>query len=254
MKKLQHIFLVLIAISVLGMLYACKGVSESPVNGGGGNSGIAGSMARFAIVENVLYTVTTQKLMIFDISNEQSPVARGEKAIGFNIETIFPYKNYLFLGSQSGMQIFDNSNPLVPTWISTYSHIMSCDPVVVQGQYAYVTLRTASACMRGANQLEIIDISNPKAPKLINVISMINPHGLGVDGDKLFVCEGNNGLKVFDISNPVSPLLQLTLSNIETYDVIPNNNVLIVTGKGGISQYDYSKKGELTLLSQIAVE
>jgi hypothetical protein len=131
---------------------------------------------------------------------------------------------------------------------------MSCDPVVVQGQYAYVTLRTASACMRGVNQLEIIDIADPKSPKLVNIINMINPHGLGIDGDKLFVCEGASGLKVFDISTPTSPLLQLTLNSVDSYDVIPNSNVLIVTGKGGIFQYDYSKKGELLLLSKITVE
>lgn len=252
MKKSVTMFLVLI-VAFSAVLYACQNGS-SDIGGGGTNSGIAGSMARFAIVGNVLYTVSSQKLSLFDITEEKNPITRGEKAIGFNIETIFPYKNYLFLGSQSGMQIFDNTNPLLPTWISTYSHIMSCDPVVVQGQYAYVTLRSASSCMRGVNQLEIIDIADPKNPKLLNVISLINPHGLGVDGDKLFVCEGSSGLKVFDITNPVSPLLQLTLNNVETYDVIPNNNVLVVTGKGGITQYDYSKKGELILLSKISVE
>jgi hypothetical protein len=251
MKKALILFIAFVS----AFLYACSGgVGDSPSSSGGGTSGTAGSMARFAIVGNVLYTVTTQTLNLFDIADAQNPVPRGVKSIGFNIETIYPYKNYLFLGSQSGMQIFDNSNPLLPTWVSTYSHIMSCDPVVVQGQYAYVTLRTASACMRGVNQLEIIDIADPKSPKLVNIINMINPHGLGIDGDKLFVCEGASGLKVFDISTPTSPLLQLTLNSVDSYDVIPNSNVLIVTGKGGIFQYDYSKKGELSLLSKITVE
>lgn len=252
MKKILIPFVCLVAL----LVYACKGVSESPgqSGGGGGTSGTAGSMARFAIVGNVLYAVTTRTLNLFDIADAQNPIPRGTKSIGFDIETIYPYNDYLFLGSQSGMQIFDNSNPLSPTWISTYSHIMSCDPVVVQGQYAYVTLRNGSACMRGVNRLEIIDISNPKSPKLVNSISMINPHGLGIDGDKLFVCEGASGLKVFDISTPTSPLLQLTLNSVDSYDVIPNSNVLIVTGKGGIFQYDYSKKGELSLLSKISVE
>lgn len=247
--------LILFILFVSAFLYACSGgLGESPSSSGGGTSGTAGSMARFAIVGNVLYAVTTQTLNLFDIGDEQNPVPKGVKSIGFNIETIYPYKNYLFLGSQSGMQIFDNSNPLSPTWVSTYSHIMSCDPVVVQGQYAYVTLRTASACMRGVNLLEVIDIANPKSPQLVNTISMTNPHGLGIDGDKLFVCEGASGLKVFDISTPTNPVLQLTLNSVDSYDVIPNSNVLIVTGKGGISQYDYSKKGELSLLSKISVE
>lgn len=252
MKKILIPFVCLVAL----LVYACKGVSESPgqSGGGGGTSGTAGSMARFAIVGNVLYAVTTRTLNLFDIADAQNPIPRGTKSIGFDIETIYPYNDYLFLGSQSGMQIFDNSNPLSPTWISTYSHIMSCDPVVVQGEYAYVTLRNGSACMRGVNRLEIIDVSNPKSPKLVNSISMINPHGLGVDGDKLFVCEGSSGLKVFDISTPTKPDLQLTLNSVDSYDVIPNSDVLIVTGKGGIFQYDYSKKGELSLLSKITVE
>ena len=35
----------------------------------------------------------------------------------------------------------------------------SCDPVVVQGDYAFVTLRGGTECQGFSNQLDIIDIS-----------------------------------------------------------------------------------------------
>jgi hypothetical protein len=47
-------------------------------------------------------------------------------------------------------------------YASTYSHIASCDPVVAQGDYAYVTLSTnGTRCWCGVNQMDVIKISNP---------------------------------------------------------------------------------------------
>ncbi|MFN8354774.1 MAG: hypothetical protein U0Y10_10020 [Spirosomataceae bacterium] len=217
-------------------------------------AGTGGSMARFAIVGDNLYTVSNTTLTLFDISTETNPIKSKDIKLGFGIETIFPYQSNLFIGTQTGMKIYDNSNSLNPVEISTYAHVTSCDPVVVQGQYAYVTLRNGTACRNGSNLLEVVDLSNLKEPKLIKSIQMSNPHGLGVDAKDLFVCEGDFGLKVFDLTDPANPQLTQSISDVRSYDVIPQNKLLILTGKDGIYQYDYSNRKQLKPISKIPTE
>lgn len=83
---------------------------------------------------------------------------------------------------------------------------------------------------------------------------MQSPHGLGVDGNLLFVTEGNFGLKVFDKSNPNELKLIKTFDDFTAFDVIPDSNVLIITGKQGIYQYSYNAQNELKLLSIIPIK
>jgi hypothetical protein len=88
---------------------------------------------------------------------------------------------------------------------------------------------------------------------MVNFYEMKNPHGLGIDNGKLFVSEGEFGLKIMDATNPLDIKLLRHIEDIETYDVIPFNNVLMVTGDEGIIQYDYSDINDLKKLSTIPV-
>jgi hypothetical protein len=162
---------------------------------------------------------------------------------------------YMYLGANDAMYIFSISDPLNPTFIFRYAHIMSCDPVVVQGNRAYVTLRSGETmCNRGINALEIIDITNPQSPTLLANYPMSNPHGLGVDGDLLFICEGSGGLKFYDISDELNIDLIQHITDIHAYDVIPRDGLLILTGEDGIFQFEYSDVNTpLHLLSKLPV-
>jgi hypothetical protein len=237
---------------LLVVLVALGGCSESKSDmAPNANNGVGGSLARFAIVDNYLYTVSNSNLKVFDINQPQQPRQVQDVRLGLNIETIFPYNNMLFIGSRTGMHIYDNANPLQPVFLSQYQHVESCDPVVVQGNYAYVTLRSGTPCRFGDNLLDVIDIANPRNPIMVQSIRMLNPHGLGIDGDVLFVCEGEHGLKVFDATNPAKLVEKQFIKDIRTYDVIPRNKVLLVVGEDGLMQYDYSDVSNPKLLSMI---
>ena len=82
---------------------------------------------------------------------------------------------------------------------------------------------------------------------------MQGPSGLGIDGDKLFVCDGIAGLKVFDASNPLQISILETLPDLDCNDVIPHNNVLVVSDSLGLLQYNYSGDPPMPLLSEIAI-
>jgi hypothetical protein len=227
----------------------------------GPSTGVGGSMARFAIKGDVLYTVSTDSLKIFNIEDAANPRYSDlrDVAVGFDIETVFPMDTLLFIGSRSGMYVYDISEPRFPTLLSQVSHLRSCDPVVAQDNYAYVTLNTNTTnCGRTPNNvLDIYDISNPLKPELKRTLNISGPKGLGVDGSKLFVCD--KGLKVFDISVPlnirqIDDLVDIDQVDIrEAYDVIPVDGLLILVAKEGLYQFDYTGD-RLKFVSKIEIK
>lgn len=217
-----------------------------------GGSGTGGSMARFKIVKDYLYTVTESQIHIFNINSPENPVAINSEYVGWQIETIFYQDDYLYLGSSSGMYIYDIANATSPTYVSEISHVMGCDPVVVQGDLAYVTIRGGNICGQDFSQLEVIDVSDKSLPERIAVYEMKEPYGLGIKGNHLFVCDGSAGLKVYDAS--ASPELTLIdqFEDIETFDVIPLENVLLMVGGETLYQYRYTSEG-IQLLSTFSL-
>lgn len=233
-------------------------------SGGGSGSpevvnqgGQGGSMARFTLAANHLYAVDASSLYVFDIANPFSPSMQHEVGLGWNIETIFPYQDKLFVGSSNGLHILDNSNPSMPTYAAGFAHATACDPVVVENDIAYVTLRTGNTCEGTINQLDVIDVKDIYAPELLISYPMENPHGLGIDDGRLFLCEGEFGLKVFDATDTYQIAQNLIgrMQNIHAYDVIPyqQEEVLLLVGDDGFYQYDYSDINNIRLLSHLAV-
>lgn len=211
-------------------------------------------MARFAILDNTLYAVDAANLRTFSLATPTQPVAGPVVSIGLGVETIFPQAPYLFIGTQQGMHIFNTASG-TPQRVGSYMHTVSCDPVVVAGRYAYVTLRNDGACARGINQLDVVDLTNLSRPTLARTYPLSKPYGLGVDSSLVFVCD--QGIKVFDAS--ASPTLRLLQSfPIAATDVVARRGVLLVTGADGLYQYRYTAAGSgnggnLQQLSRIAI-
>jgi hypothetical protein len=236
-------------------LYASS-LSDTRGNTGaaaGGPIGVAGSMARFSIVNNYMYTVNNSRLTSFNIDNSLDPQKTAEQQVGWNIETIYPFENKLFIGSMTGMFIYDITNPASPVAQGQFTHVRSCDPVITDGKYAYVTLRNGTACNGTVNQLDIVDIGNIYTPLLSKTYQMISPHGLTKDDNLLFICDGKAGLKMYDAADPLNITLKKQINDIETFDAIAWNGNLLVVAKDGLYQYAYSAAGNLNLKSKISV-
>jgi hypothetical protein len=204
-----------------------------------GAVGQGGSLARFKIVGDFLYAVDSHNINIFNIQDLDDPQDLNDVYAGFDIETIFNRGQHLFLGSMRGMYIYDISSPASPTFVSEFQHGTACDPVVVDGDYAYVTLRGGNRCGATESGLFIVDISNIANPELTISYPMDGPYGLGVKDEKLFVCDGDSGLKVYNKTN-VEDLISLNhFENINTFDVIPLENSLLMVGEDVLYQYEY---------------
>lgn len=219
------------------------------------HAGQGGSMARFTLAAGHLYAVDASNLYVFNVANPFSPDMQHSVGLGWNIETIFPYENKLFVGSSSGMHILDNSNPASPVYATSFNHALACDPVVVENDIAYVTLRTGNTCEGTINQLDLVDVKDIYQPRLLQSYPMDNPHGLGIASGKLFLCEGDYGLKVFDASDldKLPENLLTHLDKVKAYDVIPYQNILLLIGEDGFYQFDYSDIDNIKLLSHIPV-
>jgi hypothetical protein len=213
--------------------------------------GMGGSMARFTITNDRLYTVGNSNLDVFNITNAANPFNVARRNLGWSIETIYPFGNQLFVGSTSGMFVYDISNADNPVQTGQFSHVRSCDPVIADNQYAYVTLRSGTTCQGYTNQLDVLKLNGSNNPSFLKTYNLTNPFGLSKDGNYLFICDGKGGLKVFNAADPYNIVLLKTLPVGEAHDVIAFNGWALLVTDNGLYQYDYSDINNIRLLSRI---
>ena len=245
--------------------------SSNAVLPGGQITGVNGSMSRFAITDSYLYAIyignypyfpqpphssyyyasTTGVLKVFNIENDQINQVNSVN-VSTEVETLFAYKDHLFIGMSNGMNIYSIENPTMPSYISATWHFWGCDPVVINDNYAYLTVRSTNVCGQSGNLLQVIDISDIAQPKVVSQYTMTEPYGLGIDDNKLFVCD--NGLKVFDATVPslVGNRQLFSTTDFMGFDLIPYNGLLLVIGSDGLYQYKYTGT-QLNRLSMIPV-
>lgn len=233
--------------------------SGAAVNNSGlpASVGIGGSLAQFTITEEYLYVVDEWDLKVFDVTDCNNPDFVNTVNVGWGIETIYPYEDNLFIGAADGMYIFDNTNPIMPRFLSKFEHARACDPVVVDGDIAYVTLRDGTNCEGFENQLDVVDVSTLTRPRLLKSYPMENPHGLALKDKNLYLCDGDAGLKAFDVTD-WETIDENQLAHIEgfsTYDAIAlPNDILLVIGKDGFYQFKAGNPKDLKEISVIPVE
>jgi hypothetical protein len=247
MKKYTFIYT---ALTIL--LFSCsKDALNRAESSSSGGSGVGGSLAKFTIVDNYLYVVETATLKTFDISNAANPILKNSIVVGSNIETIFPYKNNLFIGSQNGMFIYNITNAEAPQYAGSASHVRSCDPVIANDTIAFVTLRAGSNCGSPRDGLYVYDVKSLTNPILLNTKDLATPYGLGLKNNTLFVCGASNGLYVLNVANPANPLVLQTLTGNNYLDVIPYNDMLICYVTDGIVLYDITNTNSIQLIKKI---
>lgn len=236
------------------LMYASSSSGISNQSGAANNpTGVAGSMARMSIVGDYIYCVNNNNLLSYQLTIPADPQKTATNNLGWGIETIYPFRNKLFIGSNTGMFIYDISNPAVPVREGQFTHARACDPVITDGNYAYVTLRDGTACTGTANQLDVVDVSNMSAPFLLKTYQLTNPHGLTKSGNYLFICDGRDGVKVYDAAAPSSLALKKHITGISTYDAIAWNDNLIVVAEDGLYQYNINQPELPVLRSKIPV-
>lgn len=235
MKK-AYFFLLAAALVIV----ACE-KNDTTSTADASSTGKGGSLAKFTIIGNYLYAVSSHYLYTVDVSNPSNPVKSAQNPFNFDMETIYSYKNRLFIGSRTGLYIYSVDTPSVPRLIGEAKHGRSCDPVVANDSVSYSTLKGNTYCGPATSGLYVYDVKNLNQPVLKKTITMNDPLGLGIADSALYVCY-TEGLKVYSIKNAYDPVEMKTIPGADFADVIPYDNILICWTNGGIKLYDITDR------------
>lgn len=237
-----------------GQAYLAMAATPPSASTGANAESMGGSTSRFALRDPYLYAVIHDSLRIYDISSPAHPAYLSSLVVNSGIETIFSYGQHLFIGSSIGVSIFDASQPETPVRVSDFTHVLTCDPVVVQHDIAYATIRSGSLCNGGGttNKLLVISIANPASPYLAREMELTNPGGLAVRGNDLVVTDGAGGIRFLDVSTPSNPHLVSTVKGLTSpRDVIMLDSTALVVAEDGLYQYNYQNMESPRLVSRL---
>lgn len=230
--------------------------SAVPTSFAGNSSDGIGTVNRIASHEGFVYVISRSELSIFDGAGAFDLLAK--RNISWDMETVYPLENKLFIGTRNSMEVFDITNPTSPEREGTYFHETSCDPVLpINASTAYVTLRTGdfSECPGDTNELLVLDVSSAWNTAEIQSFEMASPYGMSLIGNRLYVGEGANGLAIFDASDNRNLSLIERDRAVEAYDIIPHPSradIIFIAGPTGFSQYRIDEAEEFFLISNVA--
>lgn len=242
-------------VSVESVFPGCPNCLFASMNDGSraaaaGSNSVAGSMAAMVLMQDYMYAIMEpHSVGAISVNNAADPELKNIFYAGFDLETIYPFDNKLFLGSSIGMFMYDLSNPENPTQLGSFSHGRACDPVITDGEYAYVTLHSGSFCGGEANELHVVDVKDLMNPHLTSTYQLTSPTGLSKDGNLLFVCDASSGVRIYDAATPTN-LKQIKTINVKDgYDVIASNGHAIIIATNGLYQFDYRNIDAVTQIS-----
>lgn len=230
--------------------------SAVPTSFAGSSNSATGSINRIAELNGYVYVIGNSKLSVYDNNGEFRQIYSD--FAGWQMETVFPFNDRLFIGTRNSVDIYNISDPSNPTYETGFWHATSCDPVLpVDGDIAYATLRTGddNFCPGDDNALVVLDVSELTFVNQLQEIDMESPYGLTMIENRLYVGEGPNGLKIFDASDRRNLQLIEHDRNIQAYDVLAHpvySNIVMIAGPEGFSQYRIEGGDIQTQISTIA--
>lgn len=250
---------------LVGFLFSC---SQSD-NGSFSDSDIgfsdtkSGSYATMLTIGTKLYVVNKTQITTYDVSRPAQPFIIDNKDVGVDIESLYYYNGLLLIGSAGNMYIYRINDDGIPEreGVTDYNNFLDSevcfsDPIVVRNGLAYVTLSVINRnCSRFniESQLRVYDITDSQNAKLLNTVTMSFPRGLGLGKNHLYVCSKDQGLVVFNIDDPIHPIQVNTVGGFSGYDLIVDDDLLIVVGEKELKQFDISDEANPRKLSTISL-
>lgn len=163
-------------------------------------------------------------LQSVDISTPSAPRLVRETGIQANMRALSMAVggDLLFLGCNSGLQIFDVSDPTSPSYLS---HLMigTLEQVLVDGDLVF-------GVDFGGQKVHVIDVSDPTNPMVIGVWGKSGI--LAISGNIAFQACGFEGVRVLDLSDPIMPRLLATIPTNSFARTIAAGGGFAVSGTG----------------------
>lgn len=204
-----------------------------------------------------LYIGSNIATFIVDASNSASPIVsagyfRVRDELGdIKVKKLNKEQVNSYVKNNSTELIIAGS--IIAVTAAVVSAVIIVDPVLPNGDVAYITLHGAS------NELQVIDNTNQlNENDVLSRTSMTNPLGLSLLNDNtLVIGEGKEGLSVVDVSSPNSPTIDFHSNNIISFDVISHptkyGEFLSINSEGiSLYKYDFNSKG-VEFLSELYI-
>ncbi len=156
---------------------------------------------------------------VVDVSDPETPRHLGFARTGES-QGVVVQGSYAYVGvwAESKLAIVDISNPCLPEIVVRHDLHGYGYGLTIKGNHVYVAHGHHDRTMGEAGRedghgFDVIDVSDPSAPKTIAVIKTPKYYVGGPDswqcqisGNHLFLADGLNGLYVFDITDPAHPV------------------------------------------------
>lgn len=185
-----------------------------------------------------------QGLEILDLSDPSAPFVTEHFSAAGHVRAVGVKDQIAFLANgYKGVKVVDVSDSNNVKTLSELKTYRALDIDVV-GDYAHVADDWAG--------YKLIDISNPKAPKLVS--SFDTPgyaEGLHATERYVYVAVGDGGLQILDLLNPVLPQ-EISLVKLEGYAYgvfVQGSYAYLAAGKGGLVVIDISDPSSPQIMS-----
>ena len=219
----------------------------------GGNS-MTAFQVKNSLNTPVLTVDTTNSQVAIKGKDPVIPV--GSVAVGGYPFSVVGGGNYAYVVNFTSnvLQVFDVSNPAIPTLAGTVATYANPVSVAVNGNYVYVVASS------GSSPLQVFDVSNPAAPTPVGSVDTYGyPWSIAVSGNgKYAYLASSAGGLVFDISNPASPSLAGSFASPYSVSVAVSGNYLytgLSSGAGNSLQVsNISNPATPTLSGSVATD
>jgi len=153
------------------------------------------------VIDDYVYAVDGNRLLVIDVSNRTAPVLAGQLVTGGFAHGVDASGNHAYVADgPGGLKIMNVSDPANPSLSGTYDTPDSAWSVFLAGNLAYVA--------DGNSGLVIIDVTNPASPSLIGAYDTPGfAKDVYVDSGYAYVADfWNGGLHIVDVSTPAAPM------------------------------------------------
>ncbi len=208
----------------------------------------------FAYGNYLYFTNDSYQFSIYDLSNISSPVLLTTVSTDSKISGLYVSDNIAYIVNNSGLTLYDVSDPAAPQKKGLFSQANLVDVYVDQGnQRAYLKYYYNFG---SANDLKlfIVDVSDVNAPQELTSFSTgrSSVNRFAFVDHYAYVSFNNEDLFIFDISNPETPEL---IKKIKTGSLgglsISGNYLYFTSSDNGLFIYDITDPANPIYLNMI---
>ncbi len=185
------------------------------------------------------YLGVDKRVWVLDVADPQQPrvVVASDPFPGFVLE-LAAAGDLLAVRDERGVHILDISDPASPAELSFVETPGYGQGMALDGARLVVSRTTEDNPTRG--ELRIFDLSNARQPQEVGVYVAETPLGdtMAIQGDVVYVANGDSQLSLLDISNPAAITLLGSVDLPWVQQIVAEGDYVYAADEGGLHIVD----------------